>query len=171
MKRKKQILSAVILSGSVGLGVNSLFAQGAPGSGQPGPSPQPRQTQPNIPGQPGGPGLPQTEPMPGQPGTIPERVERPSAGDKGMVVSSDDIKKAKEALKAKGLNPGPIDGTLDIKTQQALRDFQKANKLPVTGVLDAQTAEKLGVTTEKGAIPGRAPGGSSLPKDSPMPKR
>ena len=170
MKRKKQILTAVILSGSVGLGANSLFAQGAPGSGQPGPTPQPRQTQPTIPGQPA-PGLPQTEPMPGQPGTIPERVERPSAGDKGMVVSSDDIKKAKEALKAKGLNPGPIDGTLDSKTQQALRDFQKANKLPVTGVLDAQTAEKLGVTMEKGAIPGRAPGGSSLPKDSPMPKR
>jgi putative peptidoglycan binding protein len=176
MKRKKQILTAVILSGSVGLGANSLFAQGAPGSGQPGATPQPRQTQPTIPGQPG-PGFPQTEPMPGQPGTIPERVERPSAGDKGMVVSGDDIKKAKEALKAKGLNPGPIDGTLDSKTQQALRDFQKANKLPVTGVLDAQTAEKLGVTKEKGStmekgsIPERAPGGSSLPKDSPMPKR
>jgi len=170
MKRKKQILTAVILSGSVGLAANSLFAQGAPGSGQPGPTPQPRQTQPTIPGQPA-PGLPQTEPMPGQPGTIPERVERPSAGDKGMVVSGDDIKKAKEALKAKGLNPGPIDGTLDSKTQQALRDFQKANKLPVTGVLDAQTAEKLGVTTEKGSIPGRAPGGSSVPKDSPMPQR
>ena len=156
MKRKKQILTAVILSGSVGLAANSLFAQGAPGSGQPGPTPKPRQTQPTI---------------PGQPGTIPERVERPSAGDKGMVVSGDDIKKAKEALKAKGLNPGPIDGTLDSKTQQALRDFQKANKLPVTGVLDAQTAEKLGVTTEKGSIPGRAPGGSSVPKDSPMPQR
>jgi hypothetical protein len=178
MKRKKQILTAVILSGSVGLGAQSIFAQGAPGGGQTGPRAPgelgpsvPRQTQPTIPGQPG-PGLPQTEPMPGQPGTIPERVERPSAGDKGMVVSSDDIKKAKEALKAKGLNPGPIDGTLDSKTQQALRDFQKANKLPVTGVLDAQTAEKLGVTTtEKGSIPGRAPGGSSLPKDSPMPKR
>src|SRR5215475_2742098 len=170
MKRKKQILTAVILSGSVGLGASSLFAQGAPGSG-PGPTgPQPRPTQPTIPGQPA-PGLPQTEPMPGKPGTIPERVERPSAGDQGMVVSSDDIKKAKEALKAKGLNPGPIDGTLDSKTQQALRDFQKANKLPVTGVLDAQTAEKLGVTKEKSSIPGRAPGESSLPKDSPMPKR
>jgi peptidoglycan hydrolase-like protein with peptidoglycan-binding domain len=170
MKRKKQILTAVILSGSVGLGANSLFAQGAPGSGQPGPTgPQPRQTQPTIPGQPA-PGLPQTEPMPGKPGTIPERVERPSAGDKGMVVSSDDIKKAKEALKAKGLNPGPIDGTLDSKTQQALRDFQKANKLPVTGVLDAQTAEKLGVSTGKGSIPERAPG-SSVPKDSPMPRK
>lgn len=170
MKRKKQILTAVILSGSVGLAVQSVFAQGAPGSGQPGPTPQPRQTQPTIPGQPA-PGLPQAEPMPGQPGSIPERVERPSAGDKGMVASSDDIKKAKEALKAKGLNPGPIDGTLDSKTQQALRDFQKANKLPVTGVLDAQTAEKLGVTMEKGSIPGRAPSGSSLPKESPMPKR
>ncbi|HSE86016.1 MAG TPA: peptidoglycan-binding protein, partial [Candidatus Binatia bacterium] len=153
MKRKKQILTAVILSGSVGLGAQSIFAQGAPGGGQTGPRTPgelgpsvPRQTQPTIPGQPA------PEPMPGQPGTIPERVERPSAGDKGMVVSSDDIKKAKEALKAKGLNPGPIDGTLDSKTQQALRDFQKANKLPVTGVLDAQTAEKLGVTTmEKGS--------------------
>src|SRR5262245_55659286 len=113
MKRKKQMLTAFILSGSVGLGAQSILAQTAPGGqtgpgtpGQPGPA-GPRQTQPTIPGQPA-PGLPQTEPMPGKPGTIPERVERPSAGDKGMVVSSDDIKKAKEALKAKGLNPGPI---------------------------------------------------------------
>src|SRR5215475_372408 len=162
MKRKKQIFTAMILSSSVGLGASSLFAQGAPGSG-----PQPRPTQPTIPSQP----APQTEPMPGKPGTIPERVERPSAGDKGMVVSSDDIKKAKEALKAKGLNPGPIDGTLDSKTQQALRDFQKTNKLPVTGVLDAQTAEKLGIGMEKGSMPRGAPSGSSLPKDNPMPKR
>src|SRR5262245_29291775 len=163
MKRKKQILTAMILSGSVGLGASSLFAQGTPGSG-----PQPRPTQPTIPSQP----APQTEPMPGKPGTIPERVERPSAGDPGMVVSSDDIKKAKEALKAKGLNPGPIDGTLDSKTQQALRDFQKANKLPVTGVLDAQTAEKLGVSSSmgKGSMPERAPG-SSIPQDNPMPRK
>jgi hypothetical protein len=169
MKRKKQILTAFILSSSVGLGANSLFAQGAPGSGQPGPTvPQPRQTQPTIPGQPA-PG--QTDPMPGQPGTIPEKVQRPDTGNQGMAgVTADDIKKAKEALKAKGLNPGPIDGVLDGKTQQALRDFQKANKLPVTGVLDPQTAEKLGVSLEKGATPQRVPG-SSIPKDSPMPKR
>jgi hypothetical protein len=169
MKRKKQILTAVILSGSVGLAAQSVFAQGAPGSAQPGPAPQPRQTQPTIPGQPA-PG-PRTEPMPGQSGTIPERVERPGIGDKGMAgVSAADINKAKEALKAKGLNPGPMDGTLDSKTQQALRDFQKANKLPVTGVLDHQTAEKLGVTLGKSSIPERGMG-SSLPKDSPVPKR
>ena len=169
MKRKKQILTAFILSGSVGLGANSLFAQGGPGSGQPGPTvPQPRQTQPTIPGQPA-PG--QTDPMPGQPGTIPERVERPGAGNQEMAgVTADDIKKAKEALKAKGHNPGPIDGVLDGKTQQALRDFQKANKLPVTGVLDAQTAEKLGVSLkEKGSIPQREKG-SSMPRGSDLPK-
>jgi Putative peptidoglycan binding domain len=168
MKRKKQILTAFILSGSVGLGANSLFAQGAPGSGQPGPTgPQPRQTQPTIPGQPA-PG--QTDPMPGQPGTIPEKVQRPGAADPGMAsVTADDIKKAKEALKAKGHSPGPIDGVLDGKTQQALRDFQKANKLPVTGVLDAQTAEKLGVNLkEKGSIPREK--GSSMPRGSDLPK-
>jgi hypothetical protein len=171
MKRKKQILTAVILSGSVGLGAQSILAQGAPGGERPGPS-TPRQTQPTIPGQtaPGVPG--QTDPMPGQPGTVPERVQRPGAGDQGMAgVTADDIKKAKEALKAKGLNPGPIDGVLDGKTQQALRDFQKANKLAVTGDLDQQTAEKLGVRLggEKGSSPQRGKD-SSIPRDSDMPK-
>jgi peptidoglycan hydrolase-like protein with peptidoglycan-binding domain len=163
MKRKKQFLTAVILSGSVGLTAQSVLAQGAPGGGQTGPS-VPRQTQPTIPGQPA-PGVPQTDPMPGQPGTIPERVQRPSTGNPGMAgVSANEIKQAKEALKAKGLNPGPIDGTLDSKTQQALRDFQKANKLPVTGVLDPKTAEKLGVTlNEKGSIPQHGQG-SFIPK-------
>jgi peptidoglycan hydrolase-like protein with peptidoglycan-binding domain len=85
-------------------------------------------------------------------------------------ISADDIKKAKKALKAKELNPGPISGTLDGKTQQALCDFQRANRLPVTGVLDSQTAEKLGVSLEKGSIPQRG-SGIYLPKDSPMPKR
>lgn len=166
MKRRKQILTAVVLSSSVGLGAQSIFAQSTPGS-QTGPTvPQPRQTQPTIPGQPA-PGVSQPDPMPGKPGTIPERVQRPDAGKQGMAgVSADEINKAKEALKAKGLNPGPIDGTLDSKTQQALRDFQKANKLPVTGILDPQTAEKLGVNLETGSAPGR-----SVPKDSPMPKR
>jgi hypothetical protein len=171
MKRKKQILTAVILSGSVGLGAQSILAQGAPGGERPGPS-TPRQTQPTIPGQtaPGVPG--QTDPMPGQPGTVPERVQRPGAGDQGMAgVTADDIKKAKEALKAKGLNPGPIDGVLDGKTQQALRDFQKANKLAVTGDLDQQTAEKLGVrlSGEKGSSPQRGKD-SSIPRGSDMPK-
>jgi peptidoglycan hydrolase-like protein with peptidoglycan-binding domain len=78
----------------------------------------------------------------------------PSAGDKGMVVTSEHIKKAQDALKAKGLNPG-TGGKLDPRTQQALREFQKANNLPATGVLDEKTAAKLGVTM---GTQGKSPG-------------
>lgn len=169
MKRKRQLLTAALLSAGVGLGAQSIFAQSTvPGGGaigpnnpsQPSPS-TPRETQPTIPGQPA-PGIPQTDRMPGQPGTIPEQVQRPSAGNQNMAVTSDDIKKAQEALKAKGLSPGS-DGKMDAKTQQALRDFQKSNNLPVTGVLDDKTAEKLGVNknSDVRSIPERDPSGMS----------
>jgi hypothetical protein len=172
MKSKKILVTALILSGSVGLGGQSLLAQSAPGGGigpsnpgqtgptvpQPGPG-APRETQPTIPGQPA-PGFPQGQPIPGQRGTIPERFERPQAGgQERMVVSPDHIKSAQEALTARGHNPGPVSGRMDEKTQQALRDFQKANNLPATGVLDEKTAEKLGVTldSEKRSIPQSGP--------------
>jgi peptidoglycan hydrolase-like protein with peptidoglycan-binding domain len=35
---------------------------------------------------------------------------------------------------------------MHAKTQEALREFQKANDLPATGVLDKKTADKLGIT-------------------------
>jgi hypothetical protein len=147
MKRKKQFLTAVFLSGSFGLAANGLFAQGVPGQTVPKPGPEmPQQTQPTIPGQPA-PGFPETQPLPGQRGTIPEKMQPPDAGSqKEMVISSDDIKRAQEALKAKGRDPGAVTGRMHAKTQEALRDFQKENNLPATGVLDKKTAEKLGVT-------------------------
>jgi hypothetical protein len=172
MKRNKQILTAAILSASVGLGVQSILAQTGP-SGPAGPAnpkgpvvPQP--TQPTIPGQPA-PGIPQPDRIPGQPGTIPERVQAPNAGNQNMLVTSDDIKKAQDALRAKGLNPG-TDGRMDAKTQDALREFQKSNNLPATGVLDDRTAEKLGVSHSKNSdsIPGR--GSSSTGPSNSLPK-
>jgi hypothetical protein len=151
----------------------------APGTAVPGQSApirpesgtMPRETQPTIPGQaaphspgksdqvfPGQQGVPgvpgQDRIIPGQQGTIPERVERPGGvkPDHGIASASPDtVKKAKEALKAQGHNPGTIDGNMDSRTQQALRDFQQANKLPVTGVLDQPTAAKLGVTLNSGS--------------------
>jgi hypothetical protein len=152
MKKRNEIFTAVLLSASVGLGAQPLFAQSSPGSGTSMPGSQGRSgptvppgpdTSPTIPGQPA-PGVPPTGPMPGQRGTIPEKMG-PDAGDKGMAVTSDHIRKAQDALKAKGLNPG-TGGKLDPQTQQALRDFQNANNLPATGVLDEKTAAKLGVT-------------------------
>jgi peptidoglycan hydrolase-like protein with peptidoglycan-binding domain len=86
-------------------------------------------------------------------------------GDRTVNLSPDDIRRAQEALTANGHNPGTANGVLDSKTQQALRDFQKANKLPVTGVLDQQTAQKLGITLES------APGSSAQPgQDNTVPK-
>jgi peptidoglycan hydrolase-like protein with peptidoglycan-binding domain len=61
------------------------------------------------------------------------------------------VRKAQQALMANGHNPGSTSGVMDSNTQQALREFQKANKLPVTGVLDQQTAQKLGITVGSGS--------------------
>lgn len=178
MDKKSKILTAALLTASMGLGAQSIFAQTAPGGAaapgspaRPGPVlPQPGpQTQPTLPGQPA-PGFPRTDPVPGQPGTIPERAEQPRSGlGQEMVVSSDDIKKAQQALQAKGLNPG-ADGKMDARTQQALRDFQKSNDLPATGVLDKKTAEKLGVTIDSGkSMPGRSSGDTHTGSGSVMP--
>jgi carboxyl-terminal processing protease len=74
-------------------------------------------------------------------------MQAPDAGSqRDMVISSDDIRKAQEALKAKGKDPGAVSGRMHAKTQEALREFQKENNLPATGVLDQKTADKLGVT-------------------------
>lgn len=182
MNRKRQMVTAAVLSASVGLGTHSIFAQSqsAPSGGipapakpgQPGPTfPQsdpnaPRPVEPTIPGRPAPvptPGLPQTDPMPGQPGSPVDRTQRPGAGERqDNVVTPAHIKSAQEALRAQGFNPG-ADGRMDTKTQEALRDFQKKNNLPATGVLDEKTAAKLGVNSnvEGRSTQGR---GSSFPK-------
>jgi peptidoglycan hydrolase-like protein with peptidoglycan-binding domain len=55
------------------------------------------------------------------------------------------MQKVEQALKAKGYDPGTIDGKADSKTQQALRDYQTKNDLTVTGTVDPKTAESLGI--------------------------
>ncbi|MBI4527753.1 MAG: peptidoglycan-binding protein [Deltaproteobacteria bacterium] len=62
---------------------------------------------------------------------------------------SEETKKVQEALKAKGQDPGPIDGIMGPKTRNALKAYQEASGLKATGRLDDQTAEKLGVEKPK----------------------
>ena len=69
-------------------------------------------------------------------------VPRAFAGD------HDNIKKVQETLRDKGYDPGPIDGVMGSKTRAALSQYQKAENLPVTGHVDAETAGKLGVEKE-----------------------
>lgn len=58
----------------------------------------------------------------------------------------DQVKQVQEALKDKGHDPGPIDGVMGPKTQDALRAFQKDQNLPSTGRMDTQTLGALGVS-------------------------
>jgi peptidoglycan hydrolase-like protein with peptidoglycan-binding domain len=70
------------------------------------------------------------------------------------------VKKVQEALKEKGHDPGPIDGVMGPKTQEALRAFQQANNLKATGRIDSETAQKLGIDESTGAAGQRSSGKS-----------
>jgi peptidoglycan hydrolase-like protein with peptidoglycan-binding domain len=54
-----------------------------------------------------------------------------------------DTRNAQQALQAKGYNPGPIDGVHGPRTSAALRDYQKAEGLKVTGEMDGDTRARL----------------------------
>lgn len=65
--------------------------------------------------------------------------------------SREDVRSVQEALKGKGHNPGPIDGVIGPRTQQALRAFQRAQNIQTSGQLDSSTASALGVTLSSGS--------------------
>ena len=97
--------------------------------------------------------------------------------------SSAQTTQVQQALKAKGYDPGTINGVMGSQTQEALRRFQKENGLPATGTVDAQTAKALGLSSSasgttspsgdrSGGSSGSSPGasgpssGGSAPRDS-----
>jgi lipid-binding SYLF domain-containing protein len=56
-----------------------------------------------------------------------------------------DIMQAQKSLQEKGFYNGSIDGVIGPMTRKAIREFQKAENLPVNGQLNEQTSAKLGV--------------------------
>jgi peptidoglycan hydrolase-like protein with peptidoglycan-binding domain len=61
------------------------------------------------------------------------------------------VKAAQRALQERGYDPGPVDGRVGAKTQAAVKQFQKAEELRVTGRLDAETADRLRARDRRGA--------------------
>jgi len=61
------------------------------------------------------------------------------------LVHTNDVEKMQEALQDRGHYRGRIDGVMGVRTRASIREFQKAENLPVTGEIDLKTARKLGV--------------------------
>jgi peptidoglycan hydrolase-like protein with peptidoglycan-binding domain len=71
-------------------------------------------------------------------------MAKPATGMNGGA-DAEQVKAVQQALQAKGMDPGPIDGIMGPKTTAALKAFQKDQKLTDSGRLDDQTREKLGI--------------------------
>lgn len=57
--------------------------------------------------------------------------------------STNYTKQIQLALKNAGFDPGAIDGVMGSRTRKAIRYFQKANNLPITGKIDKNTWARL----------------------------
>jgi len=65
-----------------------------------------------------------------------------------LQVLRDEARQVQEHLRRAGLNPGATDGVPGPQTITALRQYQKAHGLPVTGLLDDATRNALGLPPE-----------------------
>lgn len=63
------------------------------------------------------------------------------------------VRAVQEELIDAGFDPGTPDGLMGPRTRQALRQFQAARNLPVTGNLDRATQAALGVDVPKVNVP------------------
>lgn len=77
-----------------------------------------------------------------------ERTDKRAGSDMDngrKAMGRQDVKSAQEALKGKGYDPGEVDGAMGPRTSTAIKEFQQAEGLRVTGRLDAETRTKLGI--------------------------
>jgi hypothetical protein len=66
---------------------------------------------------------------------------------KSESASSHNLREAQQALRDRGYNPGPIDGSMGTRTREAIKSFQSASGLETTGTLNDETAQKLGISS------------------------
>jgi len=118
----KLLTTSLVFSGSLAIGAGSALSQSAPESNRPGGN------------------LPSTSQGDHQGFGEKEKTQR------GMDLSLEEVKQIQQALKEKGHEPGSAKGVMNAETREAIREFQKANNLSVTGTVDEDTARKLGVS-------------------------
>jgi hypothetical protein len=94
---------------------------------------------------------------------------RSASGSQGLG-REQDVRQAQEALKNQGHDPGPIDGVVGSQTRHALREFQSKNGLKQTGMLDAETKQKLNIEGSGSGPMGRGDASTRQKESSPMGK-
>ena len=159
MKQSKSVFTALTLSGLLGLSMAPGWAQTKSGESSSGAtSPGSSQKEEGASGAKRGGQMKSADTAKGM-----ESGDQTAGRSSGEQWAKEDIKKAQEALKGKGNDPGPADGVMGPQTQKALRAFQSANGLKTSGRLDAETAKALGV--EKGSS-SMGKGSSSMERGS-----
>jgi hypothetical protein len=86
--------------------------------------------------------------------------------------SINNFRDVQTALKAKGFDPGPIDGVYGPRTNAAIQDFQRSENLMVTGRLDRETTTRLaGLSgrSDSGVEPSASPLTTTAPTSDPQP--
>jgi peptidoglycan hydrolase-like protein with peptidoglycan-binding domain len=71
-----------------------------------------------------------------------------------QLLTKDQIQQVQERLMAKGVDPGPIDGVMNPRTEAALRQYQEKYGLPVSGAVDEATLRRLQIQTTPGGAGG-----------------
>jgi peptidoglycan hydrolase-like protein with peptidoglycan-binding domain len=72
-------------------------------------------------------------------------------------LDNNQVRELQKILKGKGFDAGAVDGILGPRTQQALRDFQKAEGLTATGNPDKETLQALSTDAKTQEIFGLSP--------------
>jgi len=82
-----------------------------------------------------------------------------------------------ETLRNRRHYRGKVDGVFGLRTRDSIRDYQKAENLPITGQVDTRTAAELGVrpestwansnSTGREVGPGSDIVGSAIDRDKP----
>ncbi len=70
--------------------------------------------------------------------------------NEASVPSADTVRAAQQKLAKDGFYSGKPDGAMNQGTRAAIRQYQKANNLPVTGRLTRETAQSMGISTSNG---------------------
>ena len=77
-----------------------------------------------------------------------------------QLMTKDQIQQVQERLKAEGLDPGPVDGVMNPRTEAALRQYQEKFGLPVSGAADEATLRRrLQIQTTPRGVAGGGGGG------------